>query len=381
MIESDQIFKVVNDKIDYNKFVELVQGYQEIYNLFLHNKEAFTTFYDEDINFVIYLNKDVDLTLENLEENFIFFTINSKVNTNNIFTKFLNKTITKDNFIKNLKKLINKYKNNKILKIKKDILKRKHLNLDFIIHKENSLIHLLDDDFFINLVKKDLCFLTSSVKDFILKYKKHYKASSIIKLNCCLQTYNNKVFFNNQNKLVHNDTDTFYFNNEKIKLFDRIRNWKYTLPKDIYLILIYGLYFELFNQEELNEIAYFLNRTNQLYIYENEDLLSDFNPEFVYSLLIKNNINFTFKNIKYYDNQLVRNNEHIYFHIKKHKLKYLSYLIDDLMNSDGILIHREELYSDIKNNIIKHIDFLSSKCNIDKNSLLNKIDNLRLQEY
>ena len=51
------------------------------------------------------------------------------------------------------------------------------------------------------------------------------------------------------------------------------------------------------------------------------------------------------------------------------------------MNSDGILIHREELYSDIKNNIIKHIDFLSSKCNIDKNSLLNKIDNLRLQEY
>jgi len=181
--------------------------------------------------------------------------------------------------------------------------------------------------------------------------------------------------------LVHNNNDIFYFNNEKFKLFDRIRNWKYTLPKDIYLILIYGLYFKLFNQEELNEITSFLNRTNQLYIYENEDPLSDFNPEFVYSLLIKNNINFTFKNIKYYDNQLVRNNEHIYFHIKKHKLKYLSYLIDDLMNSNGILIHREELYSDIKNNIIKHIDFLSNKFNIDKNSLLNKIDNLKLQEY
>lgn len=381
MIESEQIFKVVNDKIDYNKFVELVEEYQEIYNLFVHNKEAFNTFYDEDINFVIYLNKDADLTLENSEENCIFFTINSKINTNNIFTKFLNKQIKKDCFIKNLKNLINKYKNNKLLKIKKDIFKHKHLNLYFIVNNENSLIHLLDDDFFINLVKKDLCFLTSSVKDFILKYKKHYKASSIIKLNCCLQTYNNKVFFNNQNKLVHNDTDTFYFNNEKVKLFDRIRNWKYILPKDIYLILIYGLYFELFNQEELTQITSFLNRTNQLYIYENEDLLSDFNPEFVYSLLIKNNINFTFKNIKYYDNQLVRNNEHIYFYIKKHKLKYLSYLIDDLMNSDGILIHREELYSDIKNNIIKHIDFLSSKCNIDKNSLLNKIDNLKLQEY
>lgn len=381
MIESEQIFKVVNDKIDYNKFVELVEEYQEIYNLFVHNKEAFNTFYDEDINFVIYLNKDADLTLENSEENCIFFTINSKINTNNIFTRFLNKQIKKDCFIKNLKNLINKYKNNKLLKIKKDIFKHKHLNLYFIVNNENSLIHLLDDDFFINLVKKDLCFLTSSVKDFILKYKKHYKASYIIKLNCCLQTYNNEVFLNNQNKLVYNDTDTFYFNNEKVKLFDRIRNWKYALPKDIYLILIYGLYFELFNQKELNEITSFLNRTNQLYIYENEDPLSDFNPAFVYSLLIKNNINFTFKNIKYYDNQLVRNNEHIYFHIKKHKLKYLSYLIDDLMNSDGILIHREELYSDITNNIIKHIDFLSSKCNIDKNSLLNKIDNLRLQEY
>jgi len=381
MIESEQIFKIVNDKIDYNKFVELVEKYQEIYNLFLHNKEAFNTFYDEDINFIIYLNKDADLTLEHSEENCIFFNINSKVNTNNIFTKFLNKTITKDDFIKNLKKLINKYKNNKILKIKKDILKRKHLNLDFIINKENSLIHLLEDDNFINLVKKDHYFLTSSVKDFIFKYKKHYKASYIIKLNCCLQTYNNNIFFNNQTNLVHNNNDIFYFNNEKFKLFDRIRNWKYTLPKDIYLILIYGLYFKLFNQEELNEITSFLNRTNQLYIYENEDPLSDFNPEFVYSLLIKNNINFTFKNIKYYDNQLVRNNEHIYFHIKKHKLKYLSYLIDDLMNSNGILIHREELYSDIKNNIIKHIDFLSNKFNIDKNSLLNKIDNLKLQEY
>jgi len=99
MIESEQIFKIVNDKIDYNKFVELVEKYQEIYNLFLHNKEAFNTFYDEDINFIIYLNKDADLTLEHSEENCIFFNINSKVNTNNIFTKFLNKTITKDDFI------------------------------------------------------------------------------------------------------------------------------------------------------------------------------------------------------------------------------------------------------------------------------------------
>ena len=172
MIESEQIFKIVNDKIDYNKFVELVEEYQEIYNLFLHNKEAFNSFYDEDIKFVIYLNKDADLTLENSEGNCIFFTINSKINTNNIFTRFLNKTITKDYFIKNLKKLINKYKNNKLLKIKKDILKHKHLNLYFIVNNENSLIHLLDDDFFINLVKKDRCFLTSSVKDFILKYKK-----------------------------------------------------------------------------------------------------------------------------------------------------------------------------------------------------------------
>lgn len=160
MIENKIIFKTVIDKINYDDFIGLVKEYQRTYDLFIENKTYFNMFYDKNIEFNIYLNKDAELTLQNSNENCMFFTINSKINTNNIFTKFLSKKINKERFIEDLKKLIDRYKNNEILKIKTGMLSYKCSRLRFIVHNKNSLIHLLDDNFFIKLVNEEHQYLT-----------------------------------------------------------------------------------------------------------------------------------------------------------------------------------------------------------------------------
>ena len=56
-----------------------------------------------------------------------------------------------------------------------------------------------------------------------------------------------------------------------------------------------------FSKEELKTIVSFLNNTNQLYLYDEDDNFPDFKKEFVVSLLLKNNVDFKVKNVKYYN--------------------------------------------------------------------------------
>lgn len=156
MIESNNnIFKTVVDKIDYDKFIDLVKKYQDKYIIYIQYGKSFECFsYDENLSFNIYINQDTELTLDDHEDNFLFFTINSKIKTNNIFTQFLGKKISDSDFIEKLRKLVENYNNRKISKIKKNILSKKYFALSNIRNgEEKYLIYLLDDSFLIKLSK------------------------------------------------------------------------------------------------------------------------------------------------------------------------------------------------------------------------------------
>lgn len=185
MIESNNnIFKTVVDKIDYDSFIDLVKRYQEKHNIYTKYGNSFECFsYAEDLKFNIYINQDAELTLDDHKDNFLFFTINSKIKTNNIFTQFLGEKISDSDYIEKLRKLVGNYNNRKTSKIKKNILSKKYFQLSNITDgEEKYLIYLLDDSFLIKLSKGKNIY-PSSHYSFLTKYKKNLGASYVIKFN------------------------------------------------------------------------------------------------------------------------------------------------------------------------------------------------------
>lgn len=382
MIKTNNVLKDVVDKIDYNQFVELINKHQEDYNIFLEDKTAFDFFCSEHLIFDIYINKDAELTLNEKEENYIFFTINSNITTKNIFTSYFKGDLSTDELISKLKELVDQYKNNKILKIKQYILKQNSFDINNIDSDEVNLIYLLDDDYLIKLTKAVDPLRASLYMNFIHKYKNYIGPSYIIKFNNYIYVYYNYFcYFNNKETLLHKE-ETIYFDEEKEILFKYIeKNPNRLLPIRKYLVVIYGLYFKLFTQKELKIIVDLFNKSNQLYFYD-EPELSDFNKEFVQSLFLKNNIDFKLKNIIFYNSDIKTNKEKISFSVKYHQLKYLLYLIDDLMNSELLIIKTETLYLRIKDVLLNYLDFLSNKLAYDKDILFEKINSsLCYSEY
>ena len=273
--------------------------------------------------------------------------------------------------------MVNKYKEKQIVKIKQKTLNNK-LNMAFIFNKEQCLIYLLNDQDVIEIINKE-DYLLIEEKEFINKYTKHYGISRIIKLNSILPvSYQSKYF--QEEKLIHNETDNAFFDKAKNSLFDAINNVQLGrfITTSKYLILIYGLYFKLFSDEELKTIVSFLQNSKQLYIYEQNDNYPDLKKDFVASLLLKNNVDFKVENIKYYNDIIKKHNndkiETISFYRKNSILDYLLILIDDLMNCDYILFSNVNLYSHIQEKLLTHIDFFITITEYDQKELLNKID-------
>lgn len=377
MIKQEEIFKNIIDKIDYDEFIQLVEVHRKKYQVFVQNQYAFYTFFEKDIVFNIYINEKAELTLERKDKNLIFFTINSKIDTNNIFTKFLCDNLSDQEFKIKLKEMVHKYKEKRIVKIKQKTLNNK-LNMEFILNQEQCLIYLLKDQHLIDMIGKTP-YLYIEHKEFINKYTKHYGITKIIKLNSLLSVdYRSKYF--QEETLIHNESDNIFFDKAKTTLFDDIRNIQSDrfITAEKYLILIYGLYFKLFSKEELKTIVSFLHNTNQLYIYDQDNDCPDFKKEFVVSLLLKNNVDFKVKNIKYYNENIKKYNNDkiktISFYRKNDTLDYLLQLIDDLMNYDYILFSNNKLYSHIQEKLLTHIDFFTTFIKYDKKELLNKIN-------
>lgn len=207
------------------------------------------------------------------------------------------------------------------------------------------------------------------------KYKKNLGASYIIKFNKFIDYSSNINYFINKENLIHKDCDNIYFKEESKKLFEYLEEFpdKLVSFKQYYLI-IYGLYFKLFTSEELQIINQLFKNTNQLYVYDNGKH-SDFNKEFVGKLLLNNNIDLKIENKKYYDDMLyISKNNYIGFYYKNEKLKYILYLIEDLMKSNFIILNEHSLYLDVKETLIENLDFLSYKSGYTKNQLVRKIN-------
>ena len=381
MLKTNNILKDVVDKIDYNQFVELLNKHKEDYNIFLEDKTVFDFFCSEDLIFDIYINQNAEMTLSETEENYIFFTIKSNITTKNIFTNYFKADLSHNEFISKLKELVDQHKNNKLFKIKQYILTKECFNIDDIHSDEGNLIFLLDDDYLIKLTKTMDPLRANTYSNFISKYKNHIGPSYIIKFNNYIYVYHNfYYYFNNKKTLLHKDDDTIYFDEEKEKLFKYIeKNPNSLLPIKKYLVVIYGLYFKLFTKEELKIIVNLFDKNNQVYFYDNQKE-SDFNKEFVQSLFVKNNVDFKLKNIIFYDYDIKSCEEQLSFY--SHKLKYLLYLINDLMTSEILIIKTEDLYFRIKKLLINYLDFLSNKSGYDKDILFKKIDSsLCYSEY
>ena len=291
MIKQENIFKDIVDKIDYDEFIQLVEVHRKKYQVFVQNQYAFYTFFEKDIMFNIYINEKAELTLERKDKNFIFFTINSKIDTNNIFTKFLCNNLSDQEFKIKLKEMVNKYKEKRIVKIKQKTLNNK-LNMEIILNQEQCLIYLLNDQHLIDMMGKTP-YLYIEHKELINKYTKHYGITKIIKLNSLLSVdYRSKYF--QEETLIHNESDNIFFDKAKTILFDDIRNIQSGnfITAEKYLILIYGLYFKLFSKEELKTIVFFLKNSNQLYIYDQDDNCPDLKKEFVvFKTVFLNDIN------------------------------------------------------------------------------------------
>ena len=377
MIKQENIFKDIIDKIDYDEFIQLVEKNRKKYQVFVQNQYAFYTFFEKDIVFNIYINEKAELTLERKDKNFIFFTINSKIDTNNIFTKFLQNNLSYQEFKVKLKEMVNKYKEREIVKIKQKTLTNK-LNMEFIYKKEECLIYLLKDQHLIDIINKAE-YLYIEEQEFLRKYTQHYGITKIIKINSLLSLHYESKYFQEE-KLIHSKSDDVFFDKAKTILFNDIKNIKSNsfIKASTYLILIYGLYFKLFSKEELKTIVSFLNNTNQLYLYDEDDNFPDFKKEFVVSLLLKNNVDFKVKNVKYYNVNIKKYNNDkvktISFYRKNDTLDYLLQLIDDLMNYDYIVFSHNKLYSHIQEKLLTHIDFFTTIVKYDKKELLNKIN-------
>ena len=240
--------------------------------------------------------------------------------------------------------------------------------------KEESLIYLLDDSFLIKLSKEENIY-PSYFYDFLTKYKKNLGASYIIKFNNFIDYGSNINYFINKKNLIHKDCDTLYFKEEAKKLFKYLEEFPNQLVSfEEYYLIIYGLYFKLFTSEELQIINQLFKNTNQLYVY-NSKKIPDFNTEFVGKLLLNNNIDFKIEKKKYYDDMLyISKNNYVGFYYKNEKLKYILYLIEDLMKSNFIILNEESLYLDVKEILIENLDFLSYKSGYTKNQLVRKIN-------
>jgi len=264
-----------------------------------------------------------------------------------------------------------------------------NLDLRSILEDYDDLVYLLDTDYFLDKVREDYRSALSNhnTKSKLFRYLKNYEddfgVSYIIRINDLIDEFLILNFFKKQKNLIHKKNDTPYFNKEKDELFRYINSMPdQSLNICQYLLVVYGLYFKLFKQDELKVIAKHFDKNNQLYLY-NKDNFSDLNTEFVHSLFKQNNIDLKLKKSIYYKSSVITNKNIIanFDFGKTDAITYLFQLIEDLMNSDLIIISERTLYKQIKGDLIYYINFLSNTSGYNKDELLDKINNCLTFHY
>lgn len=300
---------------------------------------------------------------------------NNVIGSNNIIGSYFKDNITESELIVNIKKSFNDKLNNIKIKTKLRLLNNKITLYWFEQGPNKYLSYLLKKSYIFNNFCNDLRSLD-----------KQEIAYNIIGPAFILKCNNIKIenIFNNlKSYQLHNFTIA-YFEKLKENLFINIKNLllknnKENLSDKEYLLILYGLYFKLFNNEEILKITSLFDLTHS-YFYKKYNYHFGFNLDFKFSfinsLFEKNSINYKLPNNQYCNIALKNKHERIikYKGDYSERMNYLIELSKMILNKPTYFLGNKEDYQNIKNNLYKRSKILSALFNIDELMFLEKIN-------
>lgn len=372
---------------------EQLKEKKEKYFIYKTNKRFFDEYFEENkFEIEIFIDQDQNIYFEKNQYNDLLLKINFNLSKNNIFNKLLEGLITDADFEKELNLLIQKKAKTKFLKIKKDIIKRGVDNCS-IFYINDILITLFDKEEVYKILKTaDRYYSEYLLKKF---YHKLDYFNYLLPVEHHISTYvfahqNNMGYYNlnniikdllNINKIssvsITEEHKQDFKDNKKdifniVNKNNNIQRYGYRIYYSKTMLIFnvfYGLYFNLFSNEELE----LLERKGILYMISKKIEEKDF-----YILL--NRSNYKLKHFITLD-RVVDFAEHNYYPniklISKHKYSGISsktimlntFVCEMLKHNYKIII--TSYNKDIYNDLIENIDILAALHNLSTSELSN----------
>lgn len=381
-----EYFNEIIDKIKYDDIITYINSIKLEYNVFKTDKFVFSKYYD-DVYIVldVFLNKKCELYCEskiildgekdiktNKDNSAFLFTKKFGIKNKNTISSYLQGNITEYQLICNIKKSFNDKLNNIRIKAKLELLNNKiylySLNhwpykyLSYLLKKEylfnnfcDKLVDISDQNVAFNIIGPD----------FILKCD-HVQINNIFNKIKTYQLDNFTIIYFNKLK------EQLFINIEKILLKQNNKN----LSKKQYLLILYGLYFKLFNNKEILKITSLFDLTH-IYLYKQYifNLNSDFKFSFINSLFETNSINYKLPNNQYCDIVVKNGNKKFsYNDVYNKKINYLIELSKMILKKETYFLGTKKDYKNIKDDLCDLSTILSTLLNINKLMFLEKIN-------
>lgn len=432
----DSLSNLKIEKIDYTNLIKELENYKKIYNIVKSNRDFLEHFIYKNRYFYVYLcikNDGESLYLKNSISNRIneesknivlkiWFIRDKKIKLdwNNFicikwFNSYLDRNINKDYLKEDLINLFKQNINKLIHNIKLDLLHQDKNGKLFILSKYNCLINMLDSNYLIETLNDNQIynqlptgFGHSEIENLTLSIIEK------IKLNSIFLKYNQFIYRKLTeskikemfNSITIQDIKNISTKENNIKQFLKNKKQMMTLLKQgikLYfdagymclfcITILYGLVNKLFDKEELETLElnkFFLNiESSDLYNIDLEELL--LNNNFELSKIINHKIvpfnKATSLNHINYNNNLIN----IIYSYSASILKpeYVAELMCELIDYITIfksvtIEHKkgfefkfnDKIYSNnYKELLLDNIDTLTAVYNIDKNDLIELINN------
>jgi hypothetical protein len=382
----NEYFNEIVDKIDYDNIITYINSIKSEYNIFKTDKFVFSKYYD-DVYIVldVFLNKNCELYCEskiildsendiktNKDNSAFLFTKKFGIKNKNTISSYLKGNITEYQLICNIKQSFNDKLNNIRIKTKLELLNNKiylySLNhwpkkyLSYLLKKEylfnnfcDNLVDISDQNVAFNIIGPE----------FILKCD-HVQINNIFNKIKTYQLDNFTIIYFNKLK------EQLFINIEKILLKQNNKN----LSKKQYLLILFGLYFKLFNNKEILKITSLFDLMHiDLYKQYVFNFNSDFKFSFINSLFEKNSINYKLPNNQYCDIVVKNGNKKFsYNNVYNKKINYLIELSKMILKKETYFLGTKKDYKNIKDDLCDLSTILSTLLNINKLMFLEKIN-------
>lgn len=308
----NEYFNEIVDKINYDDIITYINLIKSEYDILKTDKFVFNQYYD-DVYIVldVFLNEKCELYCEskiildsekdiknNKDNSAFLFMKKFGIKNKNTISSYLKGNITEYQLMCNIKQSFNDKLNNIRIKTKLELLNNKiylcSLNhwpykyLSYLLKKEYLFNNFCDE--LVDISDQNVAFNIIG-PNFILKCD-HVQINNIFNKIKTYQLDNFTIIYFNKLK------EQLFINIEKILLKQNNKN----LSKKQYLLILYGLYFKLFNNKEILKITSLFDLTH-IYLYKQYifNLNSDFKFSFINSLFETNSINYKLPDNQYCD--------------------------------------------------------------------------------